>query len=98
MKGHYTKARITYTGLIPKTVRVGPDGAVVPVLDTPSLGGIQHFELNAFKVDGSLAKPSKWRQPAHVALANWNFDSVEGGCAFTRQYGALQVTGSVVRL
>jgi len=98
MNHHYTKARIIYAGLIPKSVQEGPAGAVVRTLNTPSLGNILHFELNPFKVDGALAEPSKWQQPPHVALVNWRFDSVERACAFTRQYGALDIQESVVRL
>jgi len=96
MKAHYAKARIVYTGLIPESVLASAEGALVPTLDTPSIGHIEHFELNPFKVVGFRADPDKWPQPAHVALANWSFDSVERCCAFTRQYGALHITGQTV--
>jgi hypothetical protein len=98
MKAHYTKARIIYSGLVPKSVQAGSEGAEVRIMDTPALGKIEHYELNPFKVDGVLAEPSKWQQPPHVALANWGFDFVERACAFTRQYGALEITGLVVKL
>jgi hypothetical protein len=90
MKAHYTQARIVYSGLIPKSIQAGPDGAIVQTLDTPALGNIHRFELNPFKVDGVLVEPSNWQQPPHVALANWKFDTPERACAFTRQYGVLQ--------
>jgi hypothetical protein len=98
MESHYTNARITYSGLVPKSVEPTADGAVVSVLDGPSLAYIQGFELNRVKVDGIPAVRSKWQQPPHVALANWRFDSVERVCTFTKLYGALEIRVETVKL
>src|ERR1700730_7505619 len=98
METHYTNARITYSGLVPKTVKATTDGALVSVLDIPSLGNIQGFELNRVKVDGIPPARSRWRQPPDVALANWRFNSAERVCAFTKLYGALEIKGEAVKL
>jgi hypothetical protein len=98
MKAHYTKARVIYSGLVPKSVEEGPQGAIVQTSNIHSVGHALQVELNQFKVIGVLAEPDNWRQPPHVALANWRFDSVERACAFTRQYGALHIQESVVRI
>jgi len=76
-----TEVSIAYEGRIPSSVTPSHEGAILPAPST---------QANApFGFDGTPADPGSWKQPPHLALANWNFDSVESLCAFTKHYGPL---------
>jgi hypothetical protein len=94
LKSYYTKTRIEYQGLIPRTITPDANGAIVSVKTEPSADYIDRQSINPFLVDGIPADPAKWPEPPHFALANWKFDDPERVCAFTKRYGALVIKPS----
>jgi hypothetical protein len=76
---YYTEVSVAYDGRIPHAVTPSDEGAVV------SAEIVHSNEPRGF--GGVPADPSVWKEPPHVALANWRFDDVERVCAFTRRYG-----------
>lgn len=92
---------VGYLGSIPTKVVPCSEGALILEVKPPQARideRVVGFAFTGQEQDGVLAEPRKWRDPPHVAIANWQFDSAESVCTFVKRYGVLLFKGQVPKV
>lgn len=76
---------LRYAGKIPSIVKTDGGKVLVPFTQEPSPEA--SWAAIASAVNGPVARPDEWPEPAHVAFANLDLDDPQAFVAFVTTYG-----------